>query len=218
VAGRAWRGVVAVGGGLEGELHVWIDEAGATGAARRLIGMDEEPDDSVVRDMLREMWAQAATMVAARPAFTGLTLTVAPPERTEMGAGLTGWTLATGGAPLAAIAVTGAVARGALAAQLTPGAPSAASVAGNLAVLLDIDLPLVVRFARTELTLKALTALGPGSMVDMGRAPEDPVQVLVGGQVVAEGDVVVVGGNYGVRITTVLSPAERVKTLEGRPC
>ena len=94
------------------------------------------------------------------------------------------------------------------------GAGAGAESHGNLAALLDIDLPLIVRFARTELSLRALTMLGPGSMVDMGRSPDDPVQLLVGTQVIAEGEVVVVAGNYGVRITSLVSPAERLKALE----
>ena len=66
-------------------------------------------------------------------------------------------------------------------------------------VILDIELPLVVRFGRTELPLRALARLGPGSLIDLGRSADDPVDVLVSNRVVARGEVVVVGGNYGVR-------------------
>ena len=81
----------------------------------------------------------------------------------------------------------------------------------NLDVVLDIDLPLVVRFARTTMSIRSLSTLGPGSIVDMERSPDDPVQILVGDRVIARGEVVVVGGNYGVRITDLTSPAERVR-------
>jgi flagellar motor switch protein FliN/FliY len=67
--------------------------------------------------------------------------------------------------------------------------------------VLDVELPLVVRFGRTILPLRALADLGPGSVVDMGRSPDDPVELLVGDRLIAKGEVVVVGGNYGVRIT-----------------
>jgi len=77
--------------------------------------------------------------------------------------------------------------------------------------VLDIDLPLVVRFARTMLPIRTLAALGPGSVVDMERSPDEPVQILVGDRVIAHGEVVVVGGNYGVKITDVTSPTERVR-------
>jgi flagellar motor switch protein FliN/FliY len=78
-----------------------------------------------------------------------------------------------------------------------------------------MDLPLLVRFGRTEMLLRTLSALGPGSVIDLGRSPDDPVELLVSNQVVARGEVVVVGGNYGVRITNVMSPGDRVRSMEG---
>ena len=93
-------------------------------------------------------------------------------------------------------------------------ADSAAEERSRLDVILDIELPLVVRFGRTEMPLKTLTRLGPGSVIDLGRSPEDPVEVLVSNRVVAHGEVVVVSGNYGIRILDVVSPAERIRTVE----
>ena len=84
----------------------------------------------------------------------------------------------------------------------------------RIEVILDIDLPVVVRFGRTELPLRALTRLGPGSVIDLGRSPDDPVEVMVSNRVVARGEVVIVGGNYGIRITDVVSPTERVRSME----
>jgi flagellar motor switch protein FliN/FliY len=81
-------------------------------------------------------------------------------------------------------------------------------------VILDIDLPLMIRFGRTEMPLRALSALGPGSVIDLGRSPDDPVEVLVSNQIVARGEVVIVGGNYGVRITDVITTGARVRTME----
>ena len=81
-------------------------------------------------------------------------------------------------------------------------------------VILDIDLPVVVRFGHTELPLRALTRLGPGSVSTSGRSPDDPVEVLVSNRVVARGEVVIVGGNYGVRILDVVSQSERVRSME----
>lgn len=89
-----------------------------------------------------------------------------------------------------------------------PGQPK------TLDVILDLDLPLVVRFGRTELPLRTLTSLGPGSVIDLGRSPDEPVDVLISNRVVARGDVVIVGGNYGVRVRDVVSPAERARSLE----
>ena len=90
----------------------------------------------------------------------------------------------------------------------------AKDVPENLDVILDIDLPLSVRFGHAELTLDALTKLGPGSLIELARLPDDPVELLVNGKLVARGEVVVVGGNYGVRVHEVVSAAERIRTLE----
>jgi flagellar motor switch protein FliN len=81
-------------------------------------------------------------------------------------------------------------------------------------VILDIDLPVVVRFGHTELPLRALTRLGPGSVIDLGRSPDDPVEVMVSDRVIARGEVVVVGGNYGIRILDVVSTSERMRSME----
>jgi flagellar motor switch protein FliN/FliY len=83
----------------------------------------------------------------------------------------------------------------------------------RLEVVLDIDLPLVVRFGRTLMSIKALADLGPGSIVDMGRSPDEPVEMLIGDRVIARGEVVVVGGNYGVRIMDLVSSVERVRAV-----
>jgi flagellar motor switch protein FliN/FliY len=80
---------------------------------------------------------------------------------------------------------------------------AAAPESARFGMLMDIDLPLVVRFGCTDMSLKALSRLGPGSLIDLSRAPEDPVEVLVGGRVVARGEVVVVSGSYGIRIVDV---------------
>lgn len=84
--------------------------------------------------------------------------------------------------------------------------PSAAdNAAGRIGVILGIDLPVVVRFGRTELPLRTLAKLAPGSVIELGRAPGDPVDMLVSDRVVARGEVVIVGGNYGIRILEVIS-------------
>ena len=85
--------------------------------------------------------------------------------------------------------------------------------AHNLGVILDIDLPVVVRVAQANLTLQALARMGPGSIMRLERVPEDPVDVLVNGRVIARGQVVVVGGHYGVRITEVRTTDERLQSM-----
>ena len=92
--------------------------------------------------------------------------------------------------------------------------PAAQHPSDRIDVILDIDLPLVVRFGRTELPLKSVTRLGPGSLIDLGRTPDEPVEILVSNQVVARGEVVIVSGSYGVRILEVVSARDRLRSME----
>ena len=102
-----------------------------------------------------------------------------------------------------------------------PAAPSTAPAATTvppsprLDAVMDVDLPLIVRFGRAVMPLRALADLGPGSVIDMGRSPDEPVELLVGERLVARGEVVIVGGNYGVRITELTGNQAAVE-LEAR--
>jgi flagellar motor switch protein FliN len=123
-------------------------------------------------------------------------------------------------APVTVAAAAPAAARAAPPVTRTRPAPPpdpSNDVSSKLELVLDIDLPLVVRFGRTTMSLKELSDLGPGSIVDMGRSPDAPVEMLVGDRVIARGEVVVVGGNYGVRILDLVSSAERIRALEEGP-
>jgi flagellar motor switch protein FliN len=212
--GAGWATPIVAAGRTEGTITAWIDQAGVGALARVMLNIDDDPDPSVVGDLLHGLWTQAGSATSASGDLAGVTFTAGTPAPGERGAA-SGWIVRRGTTPLATIVVSGSLradTRGG--AGAAPSATPGATLPGNLAALLDIDLPLVARFARTEMTLRALTQLGPGSVVDMGRSPDAPVQLLVGSQVVAQGEVVVVGGNYGVRITQLVSPAERLRAME----
>ena len=81
-------------------------------------------------------------------------------------------------------------------------------------LLLDVEMPVSVSFGRTHLPLKDVLKLTTGSIVELSRAVAEPVEILVNGRVIARGEVVVVEGNFGVRIQQVISPQDRVKTLQ----
>lgn len=220
--GVGWSTPIVASGVVDGQLTVWVDEAGVTAIARAMLGMDEAPEPSVAADMLKGLWAQAAAATAIKDGFEGLSLVPGPTTAGTLPAAGAGIAITNGAETLATLTMTGAVTAGrgvSAGAPAASGPPAGAGAGrteypGNLAALLDIDLPLVVRFARTEMSLRALAQLGPGSMVDMGRSPDAPVQLLIGSQVVAEGEVVVVAGNYGVRITSLVSPADRLRAME----
>ena len=211
-SGPGWRLSGAASGGLDGAIVAWVDKAGAELLAQRVMGMDETPDEATVADMLREMWSQAAGTLSLKEPFIGIKLVIAAAEPAEAPAttvvfdvqlGESAARVAVGGNAMAAEPVATLPA-------IKPPAPVMQN--DNLDVVLDMELPLVVRFGRTVMSLRALSALGPGSIVDMERSPDEPVQMLVGDQVIARGEVVVVGGNYGVRVTDLVSPAERVRS------
>lgn len=92
--------------------------------------------------------------------------------------------------------------------------PMAAPVdQGNLDLLLDIELPLMVRMGQTEMQLGELLKLTPGSILELNRAADAPVELLVNNKQIAKGEVVVVDGNFAFRITEIESPAARIRSL-----
>jgi len=80
-------------------------------------------------------------------------------------------------------------------------------------LLLDVELPVSVSFGRAQLALKDVIKLTTGSIVELNRSVSEPVEVIVNNCVIARGEVVVVEGNFGVRIRQVISRQERLRTL-----
>jgi len=87
------------------------------------------------------------------------------------------------------------------------GKPNAASA---MDILLDIELPVTLRFGRRQMALDDILKLESGSIIEFDRAVDDPVEVLVNDRVVARGEAVTVHGNYGVRILDIAGPQERL--------
>jgi flagellar motor switch protein FliN len=80
----------------------------------------------------------------------------------------------------------------------------------NLDLLLDVSLRVSVELGRTELTIKDVLALGPGSVVELDKLAGEPVDILVNDRLIAKGEVVVVDENFGVRVTDIVSPQKRI--------
>lgn len=85
----------------------------------------------------------------------------------------------------------------------------------NLDLLLDIPLEVSVELGRVSLMVRELLEIGTGSIIELKKTAGEPVEMLVNGRLVARGEVVVVEDNFAVRITEILSPAERVQKLAG---
>jgi flagellar motor switch protein FliN/FliY len=83
------------------------------------------------------------------------------------------------------------------------GEPEAAQNTGTMDLLMDMELPVMVRFGSTRMLLRDLLKLTAGSIIEFNRAPENPVEILVNRRIVARGSAIVVEGNYGVRISEI---------------
>jgi flagellar motor switch protein FliN/FliY len=223
--GRQWVSEVKAEGPLAGAITIVLDYDGAVAITRLMTGIEGDIPNEAVVDTLREVLAQAVSALALKPVARGARLSVATLEEKggvvpegEWGAhGIGADKLTT---PLA-VTVWGNVsvaepvpAAAPVPAPASAATPAASTVDARIEVLLDIDLPLVVRFGRSEMPLRQLTRLGPGSVIDLGRSPDDPVEVLVSNRVVARGEVVIVSGSYGIRILDVVSQRERVRSME----
>ena len=89
------------------------------------------------------------------------------------------------------------------------GAGRGPGAAADLRMLSDVPLDVTVELGRAVMKLRDLLTLAEGSVIELNRALGAPVDVIVNGKLVARGDVVVVGDDFGVRVTEVLSPGER---------
>jgi flagellar motor switch protein FliN/FliY len=84
---------------------------------------------------------------------------------------------------------------------------------GNFDLLLEVELDASVRFGSCEMELKDLLELGPGDVVELDRHVADPVDLIVGDKIVARGEVVLVNGNFGLRVTEVAEPVRRLESI-----
>ncbi len=92
---------------------------------------------------------------------------------------------------------------------------TAGPVSGDvkLDVILDIPVTIAMEIGRTKLSIRNLLQLNQGSVVELDRLAGEPMDVLVNGTLVAHGEVVVVNEKFGIRLTDVVSPADRIKNL-----
>jgi flagellar motor switch protein FliN/FliY len=95
----------------------------------------------------------------------------------------------------------------------TPNVPPNGS--GTLELLLDVELPVRVSFGKAQMPLQQVLKWTTGSIVELESAVNESVEVVVNNCVIARGEVVVVDGNYGVRIQQIVSRAERIETSTG---
>ena len=100
--------------------------------------------------------------------------------------------------------------------DLQPEAAAAAAAAGekNLDVILDVPVTIAMEIGRAAISIRNLLQLNQGSVVELDRLAGEPLDVMINGTLIAHGEVVVVNERFGIRLTDVVSPAERVKRLK----
>jgi len=84
----------------------------------------------------------------------------------------------------------------------------------DMEFLLDVPLELTVQLGKTRMLIKDLLQLGQGSIVELEKLAGEPMEILVNNKLVARGEVVVVNEKFGIRLTDILSPTERIKQLK----
>lgn len=202
-----WLASVELGGTPQGRASAWFEQASAAELARVVLKTDATPGDEAVLGWLRDLLSQGINALPGRAAFAGLEPGVVTVAAGPSPAGAQTFELSVENKPVGVLVVS---------AVLTSPASSPSMGDARLDAVLDVDLPLVVRFGRTVMPLRALADLGPGSVVDMGRSPDEPVELLVGDRLIARGEVVIVGGNYGVRITELMNGSRHESDQEAR--
>lgn len=85
---------------------------------------------------------------------------------------------------------------------------------GNIGLLLDVPLRLTVELGRTTKLVKEILALAPGSVVELDKLAGEAVDILVNEKLIAKGEVVVIDENFGVRITEIINPEERLNAVQ----
>jgi flagellar motor switch protein FliN len=95
----------------------------------------------------------------------------------------------------------------------TPNASSGAEPSMGIELLLDVELEASLRFGSREMPLGEILDLGPGDVVQLDRHVADPVDLIIGDKIVARGEVVLVNGNFGLRVTEVAAPKKRLESI-----
>lgn len=92
-------------------------------------------------------------------------------------------------------------------------APAARQLNPDLDMILDIPVRLSMEVGNTQISIRDLLQLGQGSVIELDRLAGEPLDVLVNGTLIAHGEVVVVNDKFGIRLTDIITPAERMRKI-----
>jgi flagellar motor switch protein FliN/FliY len=104
-----------------------------------------------------------------------------------------------------------------LAATVVPAepapAPRAEAGGARLDLILDVTLPVTVELGRARMQIQEILKLAPGSVIELDKSAGDPVELYINDRPIAKGEVVIIDENFGVRLTSIVTTTERIKTL-----
>ncbi|RSF06126.1 flagellar motor switch protein FliN [Achromobacter aegrifaciens] len=116
----------------------------------------------------------------------------------------------------AAPAAPAAAAQSAAQSVFKPLAGATGGAGADIDLIMDVPVQLTVELGRTRLTIKNLLQLGQGSVVELDGLAGEPMDIFVNGYLIAQGEVVVVEDKYGIRLTDIITPSERINRLNNR--
>jgi flagellar motor switch protein FliN len=220
------RVTVVAAGGLRGEMSLRIPQTSAMAMVKIFMGEAPAAEDKAgpreeIEELLRQVAGYVSTALKPRWAEVQFHLESGPPPSWSPGAG--GWLASPADAPvriqlewqlsaalhaalLAAPAASAPTAEPLPAEQTPVSSVDGGMVEGNLGLLLDVELDVMLRFGERNMPLREILELDTGAVVELNRQVDDPVDLLLDGRVIARGEVVVVNGNYGLRVHELLVP------------
>jgi flagellar motor switch protein FliN len=215
------RAIVFAAGGLRGEMSLRIRRPAILALAQLFLSEARDAaaefktdHTEAVAELLRQVVGHAATALKPRWGEVQLRLESTSPPSWSVGA--SGCLAAASGSTFPfslewqlSAALNAALAAASRPPETTPSLPLEDSAAGekNLELLRDVELEVALRFGERSMLLRDILELGEGSVVELDRQVEEPVDLLLDGKLIARGEVVVVDGNYGLRIQEMLTPA-----------
>jgi len=214
------RVIIVAAGALRGEMSLRIPRAEVLGVAQLFLGETQDaavefkPDyQEAVEELLRQVAGHAAT--ALKPRWGELQLRLESGAPPSWSPGASGWLASGSGTKCRLVlewqlsaALHAALVAASRPPESKPAEPDADHGAGegNLDLLMDVELEVTLRFGERSMLLRDVLQLGEGSVVELDREVEEPVDLLLDGKLIARGEVVVVDGNYGLRIQEMVTP------------
>jgi flagellar motor switch protein FliN/FliY len=219
------RAAVAATGSLRGEMSLRVPRAVVLAVGQLFLQESQDaaaelkPDHlDALQELLRQAAGQVATALSAR--WGESQLRVEAGAAPTWAAGAHGWLVSVAGAPTRLLMEwqlsSALVAALRPARETLPGSEPAktdAPASNQLDLLMDVELDVTLRFGRQSMLLRDVLELDAGSVVELDRQVQEPADLLLDGRLIAHGEVVVLDGNYALRVLEIISPPRRVEGL-----